>query len=87
MDETTFILYQLQQIEGWERPESDTTWSKIDTEEPRSITIPEFASISKKKENQHATRAYPCRTTFRTSVYAKHGVFREDCLSMARDVL
>jgi hypothetical protein len=50
MDETTFILYQLQQIEGWERPESDTTWSKIDAVERRSITIPEFASISKKKE-------------------------------------
>ena len=56
MDETTFILYQLQQIEGWERPESDTTWSKIDAAERRSITIPKFASISKKKENQHEIR-------------------------------
>ena len=50
MDETTFILYQLQQIEGQEQPKRYTNWSKFDTVERRSITIPGFASISKTKE-------------------------------------
>lgn len=50
MDETTFILYQLQQIEGQEQPKRYTSRSKFDTAERRSITIPGFASISKTKE-------------------------------------
>jgi hypothetical protein len=87
MDETTFILYQLQQIEGWERPESDTTWSKFDAAELRSITIPEFASISKKRENQRETRAYPYHGNTRSTAYAIHGIICGNRLPLARNVL